>query len=104
MRIPVTLAAEFRGLARQAGGFVRKEDGQRVEYSESYKFEVVMADDTLGDVVLSQTQCDQAAEFDVSKLERGTVVTIAGFCADGEGGMYLKPLKITKGVQALKAA
>jgi hypothetical protein len=103
MRIPVTLAAEFRGLARTAGRFTN-EQGREVEYTEAYKFETVDADGVLGEVVLSQKVCDEAADFDVAKLEPGTVLTIAGVVADGEGGMYVKPLKITKGLAQVKAA
>jgi hypothetical protein len=110
MRIPVTLSAEFRGLARKAGRFEAQENGstRTVEYTDAYKFETTDADGVLCDVVLSQKACDQAADFDSATLKPGDRVTIAGVCADGQGndGMYLKPLKLVKGdnVAKLQAA
>jgi hypothetical protein len=108
MRIPVTLTAEYRGLARKSGSFEKNENGrtQTVEFSDAYKFETTDADGVLCDVVLSQKSCDKAADFDSSSLKPGDRVTIAGVCADGNDGMYLMPLKLVKGdnVAKLQAA
>jgi hypothetical protein len=110
MRIPVTLAAEFRGLARKAGSFETEENGRtrKVDYTDAYKFETHDADGVLCDVVLSQKACDLAADFDSNSLKPGDRVTIAGVCADSTdgGGMYVKPLKLVKGdsVAKLQAA
>jgi hypothetical protein len=108
VKIPVTLAAEFRGLARKAGSFERTENGatRTIEYTDAYKFEMIDADGVLADLVLSQKACDAAAvpELDTSKLSPGDRVVVEGFCADGDDGMYVKPLRMAPEGAKLKAA
>lgn len=78
-RLPVQVAAEFRGLSA-ASEFTSRESGDRVEIPPKLKFEVEVGQgEDIELLVLSQTALDRAkADFSIASLRRGDRVELTG--------------------------
>ncbi|HEV7943275.1 MAG TPA: hypothetical protein VGP17_10800 [Solirubrobacteraceae bacterium] len=101
IRIPVDIAAEFRGLA-VAGQFRSKETGELVDIPPKYKFEVELGGgDDVEMLVLSQSALEKArADFPLGSLRRGDRIRVVGAVVLQDRGSdrdsYLSVLQIDR--------
>ena len=99
IRIPLSLKAEYRGVA--PGGDFVNDAGEKIEYGEKLKFEVELPNGDVSIVPVSLKALDEVLAIDAHTLKRGQVVELSGVAAVE----YFKPTAAAvEGEKPLRAA
>lgn len=89
---PTEFEAVFLGKSREAGSFDTP-DGE-VKYGDAYEFAFDSSDGLTQTCRIGVKQLDEAADFDVSKLDRFTPLHLVGDVHVRDNGGFFKPTTV----------